>query len=151
MAVTRAIQVFNRQRTVRFDLPWLRRFARVALAECERDGVAQGTPLESLEDIEVSIVSDRAIAGVHRRFMKIAGATDVITFEHGEIIISAATAERHAREYGERLEHELGRYIVHGILHLNGHDDLAEPAASRMKEAQEAVLRRMLDALEPPP
>ena len=87
MAAPRAIHLYNRQRTIRFDLPWLRRFAIVALAQCEGEGIAFGVPLESLEEIEVSIVSDRAIAGVHRRFMNIPGATDVITFEHGEIII----------------------------------------------------------------
>ena len=143
----RVIHIYNRQRTVPFDLPWLRRFAPIALAECEGEGIAHGAPLESMEEIEVSIVSDRAIAAVHRRFMNIAGATDVLTFEHGEIIISAATAERHAREFGQRLEHELGFYIIHGILHLNGYDDLAELAASRMRETQTAILRRALDAM----
>ncbi len=147
MAAHRAIYLYNRQRTTRFDLTWLRRFAAVALAECEGEGIAAGSALEAIEEIEVSIVSDRAIAAVHRRFMDIAGATDVITFEHGEIVISAATAQRHAREYGQRLEHELGLYIIHGILHLNGHDDLAEPAASRMKATQAAVLLRVLRAI----
>ena len=140
----RAIQVYNRQRAVRFDFSWLRGFAPVALAECEGEGVVQGAALDSLEEIEVSIVSDRAIAEVHRRFMNIAGATDVITFEHGEIVISAATAMRYAREYSVPIEHELGLYIIHGLLHLNGYDDLAEPAASRMKEAQAIMLRRVL-------
>ena len=67
--------------------------------------------------------------------MNIPGPTDVITFEHGEIIISAADRRpvTHAN-IGQPIEHELGLYIIHGILHLNGHDDLAEPAASRMKE-----------------
>jgi probable rRNA maturation factor len=148
MAACRVIHVHNRQRTVRFDLPWLRRFAEVALAKCEGKGIAQGEPLESLEEIEVSIVSDRVIAGVHRRFMDIAGATDVITFEHGEIIIGAGTADRHARRYGQRVEQELGLYIIHGILHLNGHDDVAEPAASRMKETQAVILNRSLRALD---
>jgi len=143
----RTIQVFNRQRGVRFDLAWLRRFAPVALAECEGkdgEGIAPGTPLEGLEEIEVSILSDRAIADVHRRFMDSPCATDVITFEHGEIVIGAGVAARYAAEYGQRLEHELGLYIIHGILHLNGHDDLAEPAAARMKGEQAEILRRTL-------
>jgi probable rRNA maturation factor len=147
-AAPRAVHLYNRQRTIRFDLPWLRRFAPLALAECEGEGIAPGAPLESLEEIEISIVSDRAIAQVHRRFMDIAGATDVLTFEHGEIVISAATAARYAREYAQPLEHELGLYIIHGILHLNGHDDLAEPAASRMKAAQSAILRRVVRTLD---
>jgi len=148
MAAPRAIHLYNRQRTVRFDLSWLRRFAAVALGECEGEGTAPGTPLELLEEIEVSIVSDRAIAEVHRRFMNIAGATDVITFEHGEIVISAETGGRYAREYGQRLEEELGLYIIHGILHLNGYDDLEERAAARMKERQAGILGRVLREME---
>jgi probable rRNA maturation factor len=148
MAAPRAIHLHNRQRKIQFDLPWLRRFAPLALAACEAEGIVPGTPLESLSEIEVSIVSDRAIAQVHQRFMNIAGPTDVITFEHGEIIIGAGTAARQAREYGQPIEHELSLYILHGILHLNGHDDLAEPAATRMKETQTALLRRLLKAVK---
>jgi probable rRNA maturation factor len=144
----RGIQVHNRQRAIRYDLPWLRRFAPIALAECEGAGILPGAPLETLEEIEVSIVSDRAIAAAHRQFMDIPGPTDVITFEHGEIIISAQTAARYAVEYGQPLEHELGLYIIHGILHLNGHDDLEEPAAARMKETQATVLRSVLHHLD---
>ena len=51
------------------------------------------------------------------------GPTDVITFEHGEIIVSATTAERQARREDETLDRELARYIIHGVLHLNGHLD----------------------------
>ena len=142
-----SIHVHNRQRSVPVRLPWLRRFARAALESC-LDCSADGRfALQDLEEIEVAIVSDRVIAGVHERFMNIPGATDVITFEHGEIIISAQTAARYGQEYGQKLEHELGLYIIHGILHLNGHDDLAEPAASRMKETQAAILRRVLRLL----
>jgi len=148
MAAPCVIHLFNRQRTVRFDLPWLRRLAPVALAQCEAEGIAPGAPLETLEEIEVSFVSDRTIADVHRRFMNIPGATDVITFEHGEIVISAATAARYASQYGLPLEHELGLYVIHGLLHLNAHDDLSEPAASRMKKTQAAILRRVLKALD---
>jgi probable rRNA maturation factor len=143
----RAIRLYNRQRTIRFDSPWLRRFAPIALAECEGEGITPGTPLELLDEIDVSIVSDRAIAAVHLRFMDIPGPTDVITFEHGEIIISAPTADRHAREHRQPLEHELGLYIIHGILHLNGYDDLSEPAASGMRKVQTALLCRVVGAM----
>lgn len=151
MAAARAIHVYNRQRKVRIDLGWLQRFAVLALKECEGKGIAPGGPLEGLEEVEVSIVSDRVIAEVHRKFMGIDGPTDVITFEHGEIVISAQTAERQGREHGQRLEEELALYIVHGILHLNGYDDLEEGAAARMKEAQHRVLRRVLQSTGPVP
>ena len=143
-----SIHVHNRQRSVPIRLPWLRRFARVALESCVDCSDDGRFALRNLEEIEVTIVSDRVIASVHERFMNIPGATDVITFEHGEIVIGAATASRYAREYGQPVEHELALYIIHGLLHLNGHDDRADPAASRMMQTQTALLRRVLQTLD---
>jgi probable rRNA maturation factor len=148
MGTVREICVYNRQRGVRFDLGWLRRFAALALAECEGEGIAAGVALEGLGEIEVSVVSDRVIAGVHKEFMGIEGATDVITFEHGEIVMSADTALRQGREFGQGVEEELGLYVVHGILHLNGYDDVEAGAAGRMREAQEGIWRRVVGACD---
>jgi probable rRNA maturation factor len=148
MPAHRAIHIYNRQRMHRVDLPWLRRLAPLALALCEGEGIVPGMPLDALGEVEVSIVSDRAIAQVHRQFLQITGPTDVITFEYGEIVISAETAARYAAQYNQPLVHEIGLYIIHGVLHLNGHDDLAEPAASRMKQTQTAILKRVLNSMD---
>lgn len=93
--------------------------------------------------MEVSIVSDRAIAAVHRRFLKVRGATDVITFPHGEIVVSATTAARQAMEHGEAMGRELARYVVHGLLHLHGHLDAESKDAAAMWRAQEKVLDQL--------
>ncbi len=99
--------------------------------------------LPGLEEVEVSLVSDRVIAQVHRRFMQIPGATDVITFAHGEIVVSATTAAREARERAEPVGREVLRYVVHGLLHLNGHEDAETGEATAMWEAQEAVVEQL--------
>jgi probable rRNA maturation factor len=139
-----SIHVHNRQRSVPIRLPWLRRFACVALESC-LDCSADGRfALRNLEDIEVAIVSDRVIAGVHERFMNIPGATDVITFEHGEIVMSAQTAAVQARPYGHGVDVELALYIVHGLLHLNGYEDAAPRDAARMRRTQQRILRACL-------
>ncbi len=72
--------------------------------------------------------------------MDVPGATDVITFAHGEIVVSAATAARQAHQNGEVVEREIARYIVHGFLHLNGHEDADPEEAALMWQAQEQVL-----------
>ena len=69
------------------------------------------------------MVSDEVIAAVHAEFLDDPTATDVITFPHGEILISHDTARRCAQEHGHSLSGELFLYIVHGLLHLNGHLD----------------------------
>lgn len=54
----------------------------------------------------------------------------------GEIIISVETAIREAACYGWRPIHELSLYVVHGLLHLCGYDDLT-PAEQRVMRARE--------------
>jgi len=122
--------LFNRQRKVKFDLPWLRRFANEALPECLNHSNGTTPVLPNLSEVEVAIVSDPAIAKVHGQFLEDPTPTDVITFEHGEILISADTALSNAEKFGSSLEAELGLYIIHGFLHLNGFlDELPEDAA----------------------
>lgn len=115
--------------------------ARLALPRClEAVGGAEPPVLGGLDEVEVSLISDDAIAAVHGDFMDDPTATDVITFHHGEILISVETAVRCAAEHGHPVEREALLYVIHGLLHLNGHDDLSEPARSRMHATQEAIL-----------
>lgn len=98
--------------------------------------------LPELPEVGIVLVSDAASARLHEQFLGEPGPTDVITFAHGEIVIAAAVAARQARAHRQTLARELCRYIVHGLLHLNGHED-DEPARARtMWEAQERILRR---------
>ena len=142
------ISLHNRQRKVRAAIPWLRRFAPVALEECLLHPAHGGAPLPRLCEVEVTLVCDATIARVHRDFMDIPGATDVITFEHGEIVISAETAQANAAQYGRALEEELALYIVHGLLHLNGHLDKAPADAARMHRLQEQILADCLEKIK---
>ena len=135
-----AVAVFNRQRRVRVDLRWLRIFAPLALCRCREISANARFALQQLAEVEIAIVSDRVIAQVHAQFMNIPGTTDVITFEHGEIVLSAETARVVATEHGHPIEEELALYIVHGLLHLNGFEDATPAAAARMQKVQARVL-----------
>jgi probable rRNA maturation factor len=144
------ISVGNRQRTVPFDIRWLRKFAPLALEKCREISADERFALKRLPEVEVAIVSDRVIARVHRDFMNIPGATDVITFEHGEIVMSAETARANAAKHGHRVELELALYTVHGLLHLNGFEDATSGAAERMRKVQSRVLKECLAQLPIP-
>lgn len=141
------ISVQNRQRGVPFDLAWLRRLADVALGECLPECADGKFALRALPEVEVTVVSDRTIARVHAQFMNIPGATDVITFDHGEIVIGAGTALAHSRDYGQPLEHELALYLIHGLLHLNGYDDRTPAERTRMHRVQDRVIKSCLARL----
>ena len=143
------IVVLNRQRGVKFDRGWVRRFAEGAFFRCAglfpKDGRAQG--YSRLEEVVVTVVSDGRIDRMHREFMGIPGATDVITFEHGDVVVSADTALREADAHGHCVEAELGLYIVHGLLHLNGFDDLSPSPRTEMHRVQDVVWRELIEGL----
>ncbi len=136
---TAAVEVRNAQRKVRVDLADLRAFARRALPLCLREKAPARSDLKKLDEVSVVLISDARIARLHLRFMKIAGPTDVITFQHGEIFISVETARRQARQFASALADELKLYLVHGLLHLHGFDDLTARGAREMERVQARI------------
>lgn len=139
------IEVFNQQERRQFDLEKLQRFSAAALEAVRAAPFPEGGPgpLRDLERVEVTIVNDAVISEVHEKFMNVPGATDVITFEHGEILVSADTAAAQSREFGTEFDQEIALYIVHGLLHLAGYGDKSPDEAGEMKVLQEKILARL--------
>jgi probable rRNA maturation factor len=70
--------------------------------------------------------------------------TDVLSFPGtepvlGDVVISVETARRQAAEYDAPLQNEIYRLLIHGILHVLGHDH-HEPAERAAMEAEERRL-----------
>lgn len=134
------ITVRNLQRKVAVDTAVLQGFARQAFTICLAYSSTRRTKLRRLRDISILLISDRRMAELHRRFLNQPGSTDVITFDHGEICISAETARKHARRFNSSTVCEIQLYIVHGLLHLNGFDDRTKAGARKMGLAQQKIL-----------
>jgi len=119
----------------------VRAAVRAALAHGRRDGL----------EVEVALVSDARLAGIHARFLGDPAPTDVISFDlegaeggpAGEIYVSVDRAVRVARERGEEVASELRLYLVHGALHLCGFDDRTAAERRRMRAAEASVLRAL--------
>jgi probable rRNA maturation factor len=101
-------------------------------------------------ELSLVFLTDDALAALHANFLDNPAPTDVITFEGnpvhgtgGEICVSADTAARYAQAHGCDFSEELTLYVVHGWLHLAGHDDLA-PARKRMMRRAEARAMSLL-------
>jgi probable rRNA maturation factor len=132
------ISLLNRQRARTVDLQPLSRFAQRALEKVE---AVKRIALPA--EIVAVLVSDRRISAVHLQFMQIAGPTDVITFQHGEIIISIETAHRQATQLGKELLPELCLYLLHGLLHLAGYDDTTDSGFREMQRLQRRLMREI--------
>jgi probable rRNA maturation factor len=80
------------------------------------------------------------MAELHKQFCGLAGPTDVLTFHHGEIVISAHTAARQARAFGNSVGDEIQLYLLHGLLHLAGFDDTEPRDRKKMHQLQQKLL-----------
>jgi probable rRNA maturation factor len=134
-----AIRIVNRQRKKRLNLRACQAFAAAAA----RQVLKRRPKIRLPEEIGVVLVSDARISRIHRYFLGIDGATDVITFEHGEIFVSVETAERQAQEFSTSPLEEIHLYIVHGLLHLAGLDDKTARGRKRMAAMQQEIIEEI--------
>ena len=107
-------------------------------------------------EISISLVDDSAISELNASYRDKQGATDVLSFsllegDHserrgsllGDVVVSLETAARQAAEGGRSLDQEVLRLLIHGALHLLGHDH-EEPGEARRMRAEEQRLWRLL-------
>jgi probable rRNA maturation factor len=103
-------------------------------------------------EVGIVIVDDPAIHQINREHLQHDYPTDVISFvflaEHGElegeILVSADTAMREAGEGGWGAEDELLLYVIHGMLHLVGLDDVQPALRRQMRVAEKKYLAHFL-------
>jgi probable rRNA maturation factor len=107
----------------------------------------------ALDRVELSVwlCRDAQIRRLNRVHRGIDRATDVLSFPAapgpvgvfrtlGDLVVSVQTARRRAREEGRPLRGEIERYLVHGLLHLLGHDHQGKVQARRMARAEQGLL-----------
>ena len=147
MPIVRPILSFShRARATSYQADRLEKLIVAALPHCLALAKKHNAELASLPSVEITILGARAMAKVHRDFLGIPGATDVITFPYGEILVCAPIAAECAREFGHDTTTELALYAIHGLLHLSGHDDTTPALAKSMAAAQEQILAKSLTA-----
>jgi probable rRNA maturation factor len=139
-----ALSLFHRAYATPYDPARLESLAAAALPHCLAIAKKKHAELATLPAVEISILGARAMAKVHRDFLGIPGPTDVITFPYGEILVCAPVAAQRAREFGHDTTTELALYLIHGLLHLSGHDDTSPAQARRMAATQEKILQKIL-------
>ncbi|MEJ0009992.1 MAG: rRNA maturation RNase YbeY [Alphaproteobacteria bacterium] len=120
-----------------------RRFAKYkALA---RKVMKAGVTSEKLGDVSLTVVltNDAEIRPLNHDFRGRDKATNVLSFpdgegEHlGDIVLAYETIRAEAKAQGKRFEHHLAHLLLHGLLHLNGHDHEKPAEAKRMEKARD--------------
>ncbi len=134
----------NRQRVREVDLRLLRKISLCLVKEILR---------EPQFELGIHLVNADEMASINETFLQHSGSTDVVTFDyagenserkiHGEIFISIHDAVKHAKEFKTTWQSELVRYIVHGILHLKGFDDLDSASRKKMKVQENRLVKEL--------
>lgn len=130
------------------DLARLEQRARVVLS-------ALG---QARSELSIALVDDAQIAQLNEQWRDKPRATDVLSFslvegdfaDHragmlGDVVISVETAAAQAAELHRSLDDRIARLLIHGILHLIGHDHEEDEEAARMQR-EERRLWRSLDS-----
>lgn len=136
------IEIANQQQSHVVDPQRLKRAVRGVL---EEGAIRQG-------EISIAIVDDEQMHALNRQYLQHDYPTDVLSFVldydpesgglEGEIIVCADYAAREAERYGWRAEDELLLYVIHGSLHLVGHDDQTPAGQAAMRAAETQHLTR---------
>ncbi len=138
------LRLSGRRGLPRVDRALLRRRAGALLRALDQAGA----------ELSLHLADDAEIAALNARYRGVARPTDVLSFSllegessaHrgallGDVVIGVETAARQARRARRSLDAELLRLLIHGVLHLLGHDHLRAPEARAMR-ALERRLRR---------
>ena len=97
----------------------------------------------------VVLATDRAVRRLNARDRGRNKPTNVLTYDPpapglpGEIILALGTIRREAASAGRRPAHHLAHLVVHGTLHLAGHDHHHAGEARRMEMAEARILHRL--------
>jgi probable rRNA maturation factor len=109
---------------------------------------------EGITDYEISLafVDNETIHRLNKRYLDHDEPTDVLSFPlsepnarklAGELVIGAEVAQAQATERGHDVQAELALYVIHGLLHLCGHDDHSEKDAQLMRERERHYLKTL--------
>lgn len=107
-----------------------------------RDEKSKGT-------VSITLVDDKAIRKLNRKYRKIDRATDVLSFEMdedgilGDIAVSEPTAKRNAKRFGCSYKDEMKRLVIHGTLHLLGYDHIKAALRVKMREKEDHYAKKI--------
>ena len=139
------VVIANRQRTRKINSRQLKKIAGELFLELK------------ITDAELGIhfVGVKEMAQVNWDYLRHEGSTDVITFDHrdsrtnppdaitkihGELFICVDDAVKQAKEFKTHWAAEVVRYVVHGVLHLLGYDDLSPDLKRKMKREENRLV-----------
>ncbi len=103
--------------------------------------------------VSVLLTDEAEIASLHGEFLDDPTGTDVLSFpmdDGVDVVVSVERARREANTRGHTIKAELALYLVHGLLHACGYDEVGDADRMRIRKAEQEVLQRLDLRIAPP-
>jgi len=107
-----------------------------------------------VSEVSVKLVSAKEMADLNKEYRQRSDATNVLSFPMnvesetghpllGDIAVCPAVVIAEAKEQDKSLEAHFAHMLVHGVLHLQGHNHKGDEEAEKMEQIEVAILRTM--------
>ena len=93
--------------------------------------------------LTLRIVGEREGRRLNRAYRKGKRATNVLSFETGDVVLCHPVIRREARAQGKSVRAHYAHLVVHGVLHLRGYAHEKKRDAARMAAREIAILRNL--------
>lgn len=132
------IFISNRQKDLKIGKASVRSFVSALLAYLK----------VSYDEAAIYLVTAKQIATLHSRFFQDPTPTDCISFpldgKHlGEIFVCPSVAIQYAKKRNLDPYRETALYVIHGILHVIGYDDLEKKNRQMMRKKEKSCMRHL--------
>ncbi len=98
---------------------------------------------KAVREFGLIFVSKKKMAELNKKYRGRVGATNVLSFETGEVVLCAEVVGEEAKKYGFTQKKWMTRLIVHGILHLAGYDHKVRQDKLDMERLEKIVLGKL--------
>jgi len=138
------VYTFNNQTDLPLTLPAVQAIVQAVVAS---EGL-------SFDEAAIHFVDEKAICSLHQQYFNDPSPTDCISFPMddandqgfkvlGEVFVCPSAAIQYAAKEGGDPYRETTLYIIHGLLHLMGYDDIKDEDRVRMRQAEQRHMQHL--------
>lgn len=134
------MRIFFHKERINFDVREKQKIRKWIKKVVESEG-------KELGELNIILTRDKELLELNKTYLSRKYLSDVITFEYnqekkisGDIYLSVERIRENALKFNERVDREILRVIIHGILHLMGYRDKKVEEQTKMRQKEDECL-----------
>lgn len=134
------MRIFFHKERINFDVREKQKIRKWIKKVVESEG-------KELGELNIILTRDKELLELNKTYLSRKYLSDVITFDYnqekkisGDIYLSVERIRENALKFNERVDREILRVIIHGILHLMGYRDKKVEEQTKMRQKEDECL-----------